>query len=271
LIARFDKYAKYVAACECSEVRSVTAEPNIRPIDKGLASTSLIAAIAVMKYADHLPLARQATQILKRSHVELSQSSRRRWMRNAACLLEPLSMLIWDLILQSFCRKIDATNGKRRDPNGKGKCIYSYVWGAVGDESYPYNIYFFRRDGTRAGLKTILKGFHNTLQCDANSIYDEMFTPKNLDALLVPREQGCWSHTRRKFTDALIAQPDAKYVLHWIGAMYGVERRVKKLTNEERLLIRQQESVPLLDKVFTWRREHKDNYMPKDLLYQAIQ
>jgi transposase len=53
---------KYMAACQCSEKRSATAEPPIRPIDKGIASTSLLSIIAVMKYLDHLPLARQATR-----------------------------------------------------------------------------------------------------------------------------------------------------------------------------------------------------------------
>jgi transposase len=86
--------AKYMPDCDCSERRSVTAESPMKPIDKGLASTSLVSAIAVMKFADHLPLARQAEHIFKRSGFELSQSSMCRWMRNIADLLEPLYHLI---------------------------------------------------------------------------------------------------------------------------------------------------------------------------------
>jgi transposase len=46
--------------------------------------------MAVMKYLDHLPLARQATQLFKRSGVTLSQSSMCRWCGNIADLLFPL-------------------------------------------------------------------------------------------------------------------------------------------------------------------------------------
>ena len=86
---------KCIADCPCSACRSVTAEPDIAPIDKGIASVTLLAIMAVMKYADHLPLARQATRILLRSGLQFSQSSMRRWMRRVADLLEPL----YDLML----------------------------------------------------------------------------------------------------------------------------------------------------------------------------
>ena len=107
---------KYLAACDCSARRSATAESPIKTIDKGIASTSVVAAIAVMKYADHLPLARQATQVFKRSGLELSQSSMCRWMDKAAYMLEPLYDLICELILLSYCLGIDATNVKYREP-----------------------------------------------------------------------------------------------------------------------------------------------------------
>ena len=97
---------KYIAACDCSEKRSATAESPIKTIDKGPASTSLVAAIAVMKFADHTPLARQATQVFKRSGIELAQSSMCRWMAKAAELLEPLYDLMCELILLSYCLSI---------------------------------------------------------------------------------------------------------------------------------------------------------------------
>jgi len=118
---------KYIAACDCSDKRRATAESPIKPIDKGLASTSLVAAIAVMKFADHTPLARQATQVFKRSGIELSQSSMCRWMAKAADLLEPVYNLMCELILLSYCFGIDATNVKYREPGVKGKCKTGFV------------------------------------------------------------------------------------------------------------------------------------------------
>jgi Transposase and inactivated derivatives len=263
---------KYIAACHCSEKRSVTAESPIKTIDKGVASTSVVAAIAVMKYADHLPLARQATQVFKRSGVTLAQSSMCRWMRIAADMLEPLYDLICELILLSYCLGIDATNVKYREPGVQGKCKTGFVWGAVGDENYPYNAYFFRRDGTRAGLESIVKNYSNILRCDAHSIYDAIFEPENpKPGSTAPTEQGCWSHGRRYFHKARKVHPDAQHVLTLIGSLYGVERRAKKLTPDVRLAMRQQESLPVLDQVFDWCRENKEKYLPKEPLFLAIQ
>ena len=57
-----------------------------------------------------------------------------------------------------------------------------------------------------------------------------------------------------------------------IGAMYyGMERRAKKLTDEERLAMRQQESLPLLDNVFDWCQQHQEKYLPKAPLYLTCQ
>jgi hypothetical protein len=56
----------------------------------------------------------------------------------------------------------------------------------------------------------------------------------------------------------------AKEVMTLIGAMYGVERRAKKRTSEERLIMRQQESLSLMDSVFAWCRKNRDKYLPKE-------
>ena len=129
-----------------------------------------------------------------------------------------------------------------------------------------------RRDGTRASLESIVKDYSGILRCDAHTIYDDLFEPKvPKPDTLATVEQGYWSHARRKFHDAMKVQPDAKEVMTWIGAMYGVVRRAKELSSEERLAMRQNDSLPLLDNVFDWCRQHKDQYLPKDPLYLACQ
>ena len=129
-----------------------------------------------------------------------------------------------------------------------------------------------RCDGTRAGLESIVKNYSKILRCDAHSIYDDIFAPEApKPGTTAPTEQGCWAHGRRYFHKAEKIHPDAKHVLNWIGSMYGVERRAKKSTPDERWIMRQEESIPLMNKVFDWCRENKDKYLPKDPLYLAIQ
>lgn len=80
----------YAGTNPCCDGKIAKPEPDVQPIDKGLASISLLAIIAIMKFADHLPLARQSSRIFKRSGLIFSQSSMCRWMRKIADLLEPL-------------------------------------------------------------------------------------------------------------------------------------------------------------------------------------
>jgi len=263
---------KCIADCPCSTCRSATAEPDIAPIDKGIASVSLLAIMIVMKFADHLPLARQATRIFLRSGIQFSQSSMCRWMRQVADLLEPLYDLMCNLILMAHCMQLDASFVKCRDENLKGKCRQTYVYGARGDETQPFDVFFFANNGTRDKLMEFLKEFHNILQCDANSIYDQVFKPLNpVPGKLLPTEQGCWSHARNNFVDAMKSHATAATeMLDMIGELYAVEKQAKKETPEKRLALRQAESVAILNRIFAWCREKLTKYTPKDLMHTAI-
>jgi transposase len=261
---------KYMAACECSGKRSAPAEPPIRPIDKGIASTSLLSIIAVMKYLDHLPLARQATQLFKRSGVDLSQSSMCRWMGNIADLLLPLYELMQTKLLESFVIQVDATTAKFMDPLVKGKSKRGTVWGYNGDATRPYVLYDFLTHGKRDGPEAFLKDYHGYLQCDAHSVYDQIFAP--LDAARVPpTEVGCWAHGRRKFFDAREVNKEAFDVLGMIGDLYKLERKLKKAAQEERHSMRQQYAIPVLNDIFVWCREYQGKFLPKEPLSGAMQ
>jgi transposase len=261
---------KYMAACECSDKRSASAEPPIRPIDKGIASTSLLSIIAVMKYLDHLPLARQATQLFKRSGVELSQSSMCRWMGNIADLLFPLYTLMRAKVLESFVLQVDATTAKFIDPLVKGKSRQGTVWGYNGDSTRPYVLYDFLTHGKRDGPEAFLKDYHGYLQCDAHSVYDQIFAPL-VASRPSPTEVGCWAHGRRKFFDAREVNIEAFDVLGLIGDLYKLERKLKKSGAVERHSMRQQYAIPVLNDIFAWCREHQGKFLPKEPLSGAIQ
>jgi len=261
---------KYMAVCECSEKRSASAEPPIRPIDKGIASTSLLSIIAVMKYLDHLPLARQATQLFKRSGVELSQSSMCRWMGNIADLLSPLYDLMHTKLLESFVLQVDATTAKFMDPLVKGKSRQGTVWGYNGDSTRPYVLYDFLTHGKRDGPEAFLQDYQGYLQCDAHSVYDQIFAPL-VAAHPTPTEVGCWAHGRRKFYEAREVNTEAFDALGMIGDLYKLERKLKKSGAEERHSMRQQYAIPVLSDIFSWCREHQGKFLPKEPLSGAIQ
>src|SRR5690606_5314031 len=98
-----------------------------------LAAPSLLAYIAVSKFADHLPLYRQEG-ILQRSGVELSRSSMCRWMQELATLCTPLLALMKKRMLQSHVIQADETPVKQQ-VGGKGPTRRCYFFSYVGDDT----------------------------------------------------------------------------------------------------------------------------------------
>jgi transposase len=263
---------KYMANCDCSAKRSARAESPIQVDDKGVASNSLIAAIAVQKYMDHLPIARQSKQLFRRAGIHLPESSMCRWMALAATMCTPLYELMQRMLFKGVYIHMDATNVKYLDPGTKGKAHLGTIWGYCGDVTAPYIIYDFQTNGTRAGPAAFLNGYTGFVQCDASTVNHGLFVSDEGAPPLVPAtEVGCWAHCRSNFFDAKKYQPASLEMLQMIRVLYGVERRAKKLSADERLLMRQSESLPQMERIFGWCRENESTYdLPTDLLGKAI-
>jgi Transposase and inactivated derivatives len=264
---------KHVATCNCSEKRSATAESPIKAIDRGVASNSLVSAIAVQKYMDHLPISRQSKQLFRRAGIHLPESSMCRWMGQIATICFPL----YDLMHRSFYRcfyvHMDATGAKYLDPEIKGKAGQGTIWGYYGDENAPYVLYDFQTRGVRAGPAAFLKGYDKHVVCDANTVNHGLFEAVGTALPIVPAtEVGCWTHCRSNFFDAKkYGQPDAPEMLKMIGGLYGVEKRAKKMSAAERFTLREKESVPMLNTIFDWCRDKATKYdLPTDVLGKAI-
>ncbi len=95
--------ARYVCPKGCT-VR--TAEKPMQPIEKGLPGPGLLAHVATSKYADHLPLHRQA-QMFTRQGVDLSRQTLCDWMRRSAELVAPLCEVMQQRVLRSHALQTD--------------------------------------------------------------------------------------------------------------------------------------------------------------------
>jgi transposase len=78
--------ACFTYACACTVK---TAPKPAQPIEKSTAGASVLAHVIVSKFADHLPLHRQA-KMFARHGVELPDRTLCGWMAQCAQLLEPL-------------------------------------------------------------------------------------------------------------------------------------------------------------------------------------
>lgn len=83
------EHVRCTYACSHCEGLVITAGKPVQPIPKGLPGPGLLAHVITEKYADHLPLHRQAHR-LARQGVDLSRSTLCGWMAESAKMLEPL-------------------------------------------------------------------------------------------------------------------------------------------------------------------------------------
>jgi hypothetical protein len=84
---------------------------------------------------------------------------------------------------------------------------------------------------------------------------------------------ACWAHVRRRFVEATHGRKNtaaAHQMVALIHKLYQVERAVRDKSPEERVVIRQKKSAPILDKIKTWLDEKVTQVLPKSPLGTAI-
>src|ERR1019366_923722 len=262
LIVIEDVCKKY--ACDCTVK---TAGKPSQPIEKSTAGAGLLTQVIVSKYADHLPLHRQA-KIFRRFGVELSDQTMCGWMRQCAELLDPLYGKLKAFVLASKVVGTDDTPVKVLDRNlphtRKGR-----IWPYIGDRDHQAAVYDYTPTRERAGPEAFLKTFRGHLQADAYVAYDSFFTDPNRGLV----EVGCWAHARRHFHNALEKdQARMGGVLAMIAHLYGVEKiaRQNGLRGEDLRLAREHGARPMLTQMHEYLLTIHEQVLPKSESGQAI-
>jgi transposase len=186
--------ACFTYACTCTVK---TATKPAQPIEKSSAGASLLAQVIVAKWADHLPLHRQA-KMYRRHGIELADQTLCGWMAQCAELLRPLYERLKRHVLSSKVVGTDDTPVKvldRKLPQArKGR-----IWPYVGDRDHAAVVYDYTATRERAGPEQFLKQYRGYLQADAYVAYDSFFLKPERGMLAV----GCWAHARRHVHQAL--------------------------------------------------------------------
>jgi transposase len=251
----------------CPKCRDGVASPPVppKPVPGGIAGAGLVAFVVVSKFADHLPLYR-LEDILTRHGVFLARSTLCDWVKNAAVVLEPLAELQKTLVLKSPILWTDDTTvtvlGGEEPGSSTGR-----FWVYIGDAEHPYSVYDFTMSRSRDGPAAFLKDYRGFLQADAYGGYDGIFFGSGGGIV----EVACWAHARRKFFEARSNAPrEANQVLEWIRQLYDIEDRARDFTPAARQVLRQQESVPILDRIETYLDELSQRILPKSALGKAV-
>jgi len=265
---RVIRHVRPKMACPVCE-RIVQVEAPARPIDRGLAGAGLLAHILVSKYADHLPLYRQA-QIYAREGVELERSTMAEWVGGCFRLVDPLIEALARYVLAAGKLHADDTPVPVLDP-GRGRTKTGRLWTYVRDDrpaaSKQVPAVLFRYSPDRRGERPRghLAGFSGVLQADAYAGFGHLYGDRI-------QEAACWAHARRAFYDLhqANASPIAAQALERIGALYAVEAQIRGRPPDERAAIRQARAGPLLESLRAWLRETLTRVSKKSELAKAI-
>jgi transposase len=260
-------------ACRACEEAVVQAPAPERPITGGMATEALLAHVLVAKYADFLPLYRQAG-IFARQGIDLDRSTLCDWVGRACWWLEPLWRLLHRHVMASTKIFADDTTLPVLDP-GRGRTKTGRLWGyAIDDRPWgggtpPAVVYLYAEDRKGERPAAHLAGFRGVLQVDGYGGYKSLLTGRPPDQI---RLAFCWAHCRRRFYEIHQAtgSPLAEEVLRRIRELYAIEAEIRGRPAEERLAVRRERSKPIVDALHSWLTAQLERVSGKSALAEAI-
>lgn len=221
-----------------------------RIVPKGLADDSLIIKMIVEKMLYHMPIDRFRKK-LNQLGVNFTSNLMVNWFHSAAELLLPLYHLMHDDLLAQDYLQVDESTIKVLPEKKKNNCHLGYMWVM---NSVPLRATLFHYGSGRSMKEAskLIKNFKGILQADGYEVYASL-KDKNHFTLI-----HCMAHARRKFYDAKNNDPPrAEHFLNLVQELYKTEEKARTThcTPEQRLLLRQQEATPVLEKLKKWLEE----------------
>lgn len=235
-----------------------------RAIEKGMAGASVLAMLIIGKFVDHLPIYRQIA-IFKRIGISLHYNTVLDWCNQGLDVLTPLYDLLKRRILQSEYIQADETGIKVLDSEKKGSTHQGYLW-AYRDVINNLVMFEYQPGRNKESPGRLLKDFKGFLQTDGYAAYDQFAEKPGMEIL------HCMAHARRYFKEAEDNdKARSTHALHAIQKLYELERQIKELSVEERLKIRQEKAVPILDELGRWMIEQYKLVTPKSPIGKALE
>lgn len=237
-------------------------------------SPEFVADVATSKYQFGIPLFRQV-DMAAASGVPLNRTTLANLMITLGDRLISLHMLLREMLLSQPLIHADETTVQVLKEPGRSPEQQSYLWLFRSGAKAEQQIVVFQYQQTRAGIHALNfltqedgSMYSGRLQADGYAGYNSVS-----DAVRI----ACMAHIRRKFVDALkLVPPSARAdsvaaeVIELIGDLYAVERSGKGLTDEKLLALRSRDSRPIVARIESWLKEHRNKVLPKTALGRAI-
>lgn len=240
----------------------------------GIASPSLLAYVLSNKYVLALPLNRQEEEF-KRQDIIISRQTMANWcMYVATNWLMPIFVLLYEVFLAFAYNHADETILQVINEHNRKATTNSYMWVYLSGKYSEHQVVLFQYTETRAGEhpQKFLEGYTGNLNVDG---YQGYYALEDKGVTL----NGCWTHARRKFVDALKTVPKqekethpAAIGLNYCDQIFALERKYDEqgLSPSERRERRQAESKPIALAFFAWACEMLPTLIVKSKLREAV-
>jgi transposase len=237
---------KYTCTCGgCVE----TALGPTKLIPGGRYSLDFAVAVAVAKYLDHLPLARQVRQMAR---AGLAVDTQTLWDQLLALArhLGPSYEALHTHVLAAPVIGADETVWPLL---AKGGAKRWYAWSVTAPDAV-----FYRIDPSRSARAAaeILEDYAGIVVCDGYGAYTTLARGIREGPGAGFTLAHCWAHVRRKFFECEPAFPEAGKALELIGQLYDVEACAKKADVQDPRAhlaqLRDERSRPLVAALRDW-------------------
>ena len=260
--------------CRACEEAVVQAPAPERPITGGMATEALLAHVLVAKYADFLPLYRQA-QIFARQGIELDRSTLCDWVGRACWWLEPLWRLLRRHVMSSTRIFADDTRLPVLDP-GRGRTKTGRLWGyAIDDRPWngstpPAVVYLYAEDRKGEHPAAHLAEFQGVLQVDG---YCGLQEPAG-GPPAGPDQARLLLGALPKAASTRSTRPPAR---RWrkrrcagSASSTQIEAEIRGRPAEERRAVRQERSKPIVEALHAWLTVQLGRVSGRSTLAEAI-
>lgn len=223
-----------------------------RLVPGGLPTEATVAQVLVARYADHLPLYRQA-QMLARQGLTIGREVLADWLGSAAREVRPVVRRMREILLGSARLFADETTMPVLDP-GRGQVKKGFAWAIARDDrpwggtDPPAVVFHYAPGRGKEHAVTLLTGYRGILQCDGYAAYKTLAAGEGATLAF------CWSHARREFYDLAKggAAPIAVETLKRIGELYAIEAEIRGKPAAMRQAVRTERSRPLVEALCAW-------------------
>lgn len=266
---RVIKHIRKVYGCRGCETAPVTADKPAQLIEKSMASPSVLAMLLTTKYVDGLPLHR-FEKVLGRHGVDIPRQTLARWVIQCNEHFQPLLNLMRDRLLESPVIHCDETRVQVLKEPDRDPTSQSWMWvQASGPPDRPVILFDYTTSRAQEVPLRLLGDYRGYLMTDDYAGYNALGAQPGVERL------ACMAHARRKFVDAQKVQPKGKtgradIALTMINKLYGIERDLKEMTDEQRFGGRQEQSLPVLAQLKSWLEKTQPQVTAQSALGKAV-